>query len=129
MANSRKKMWFLRLVVAERDEDSGRRRGVFGVAYGLLRSGQLARSEHDQLETLTRWFEENLPLPDRSKLSPTAVFWFKTNARKLIRRIWDLVAILKENCVEVELVKTSRPGYIVYEDRYQVAAIPFKDTF
>jgi hypothetical protein len=31
--------------------------------------------------------------------------------------------------VHIELFKTRKPGYRLYEDRFQVAAIPFRDTF
>jgi hypothetical protein len=27
------------------------------------------------------------------------------------------------------VVRTARPGFVVYEDDVQVAAVPFKDTF
>jgi hypothetical protein len=31
--------------------------------------------------------------------------------------------------VHIELFKTRKPGFLIYEDRFQVAAIPFRDTF
>jgi hypothetical protein len=72
------------------------------------------------------WFEEHLPLPDRSKLDRRAIFWFKTGSDRLIERIWDLVELLKEYGYHVELIKTARPGRVCYEDDYQVAATPFR---
>ena len=36
---------------------------------------------------------------------------------------------VREHGPAVEIVKTRRPGYILYEDDHQVAAIPFRDTF
>jgi hypothetical protein len=27
------------------------------------------------------------------------------------------------------MVRTQRPGFVVYEDEIQVAAVPFRDTF
>lgn len=30
--------------------------------------------------------------------------------------------------IEVEVLHTERPGYVVYEDEYQVAAEPFTET-
>ena len=41
----------------------------------------------------------------------------------------DVRERLKERYgIEVEIITTTRPGYIVYEDRFQVAAYPFADT-
>jgi hypothetical protein len=45
----------------------------------------------------------------------------------MIRRLWDLVSVLRENDVGIELICTNNPGHICYEDRYQVAAIPWRD--
>ena len=36
--------------------------------------------------------------------------------------------ILEAHGIVVEMLVTQRPGYIVYEDAYQVAAYPFADT-
>jgi hypothetical protein len=36
--------------------------------------------------------------------------------------MWDLVAILEENDVSVRILKTDKPGMILYEDEFQVVA-------
>jgi hypothetical protein len=69
-----------------------------------------------------------LPPPDRSKIEPMAIFWFKSSAGKFIKQIWELVQVLKEHGYHVENLKTSKPGYICYEDEYQVGARPFRDS-
>ena len=70
-----------------------------------------------------------LAAPDRSKLDTRAIFWFKADAGEVASRVWELAKIVTRRGVGAEIVKTSRPGYIVYEDNLQVAAIPFRDTF
>jgi hypothetical protein len=30
--------------------------------------------------------------------------------------------------IAVETIRTRRPGYVVYEDEFQIAAYPFSDT-
>ncbi len=47
----------------------------------------------------------------------------------MIRRFWNLAGVLKELDYEVRILKTARPGYVLYEDDDQVGAIPFRDTF
>jgi hypothetical protein len=96
-------------------------------AYDLLRSGTLPGWEYARLDDIISWFERHLPLPDRSKLKPRTIFWFKPNGHRFIRKIWDVVAVLKENGLHVEMLKTARPGRVCYEDDYQVAAVPFRD--
>jgi len=36
-----------------------------------------------------------------------------------------MVAILENHDVKVEMLKTQRPGYLVYQDEFQVVAEPF----
>jgi len=39
-----------------------------------------------------------------------------------------VASILDAHGIEVEVLHTVRPGYVVYEDQYQVAAEPFSET-
>ena len=119
---------YLRLVVMQRDADSLRKQGVFCPAYNLLWGDTLSPAESDRLGKIIDWFERHLPLPDRTKLEPMAIFWFKASAVSFIRPIWELVHILEEFGYHVETLKTSKPGYICYEDDYQVGARPFRDS-
>lgn len=118
---------YLRLVVTRRDEESSRRQGVFTSAYELLDGGTVEGEERERLSDLISWFERNLPPPDRSRLVPRSLFWFRPGTDRLVRKLWDLAAILREHGYHVELLKTARPGVICYQDTYQVAAMPFRD--
>ncbi len=57
-----------------------------------------------------------------------AISWFKDTATEHLRRIRDVCAILEHHDVRVRMITTDRPGYILYEDEFQVAAEPFADT-
>jgi hypothetical protein len=57
-----------------------------------------------------------------------AISWFKASARNHVRRLYELVECLESHGVTVRRVLTDRPGYVVYEDPYQVAAVPFRET-
>jgi hypothetical protein len=59
---------------------------------------------------------------------PQAINWFKTAATLHISKMREFQTILERNGIDVEIMTTTRPGYIVYEDRFQVAAYPFADT-
>jgi hypothetical protein len=37
----------------------------------------------------------------------------------------ELVALLEHKAIALEELRTERPGYVVYEDEFQVAAMPF----
>jgi hypothetical protein len=40
----------------------------------------------------------------------------------------ELAALLETSGVHTRMITTRRPGYIVYEDSHQVAAVPFRDA-
>jgi len=55
------------------------------------------------------------------------VCWFKSAATEHIAKVREISCILEQNGVYVQVIKAQRPGYIVYEDEYQVVAEPFAD--
>jgi len=56
------------------------------------------------------------------------IFWFKPEALSLEKRLRSLANSLVACGHGVEVIRTRKPGIILYEDEYQVAAVPFRDT-
>jgi len=122
---------YIRFVVHVKDQDSHQRLGFFGAAYDLLRSGDISIYYEVGIEHFLDWFRHNLHAPPEKLLddNPTALCWFKDDAHEHISKSRKLIQILQEHGIEVEMLVTRKPGYIIYEDDFQVAAIPFyKDT-
>ena len=126
---------YLRFVVPENDEDSGREMGIFVDGGILNESGQLYDYEINIRKSLMLWFTNNLKVPDIQALesnhysNPNAISWFKSSAVTHISKMREYIEILKAHDVPVKQLITDRPGKILYEDEFQIAAIPFKDTF
>lgn len=127
---------YIRFAVSRIDDDSGRGLGIFQAAFGLERGGFLYPGECEALESTRAWFNENLERPSRFTNSKPpyyrkprkAICWFKDSASRHIAKARILVEIVRNHDIEVRTLLTSRAGYIVYEDCYQVAAEPFADT-
>ncbi len=125
---------FIRFVVFERDIRSGVRQGLFQAVVSLRRSGRLSKVDDDRVVAIREWFNLNLPRPLRFNRSrkphekKKAISWFKSDAQRHIAKIRELQVILESYGVHVDVVKTERPGYILYEDEFQVTAEPFRDT-
>jgi hypothetical protein len=125
---------FIRFVISRLDTDSGRRQGLFQAADELRKSGELNAHEDRNLRAIFIWFNENLEKPARLTISSRphakeqAISWFKSSAVKHIRKMREFQRVLESHGILVEEIRTSRPGYIVYEDEFQVAAYPFRDT-
>ena len=124
---------YLRFVVAEIDEDSEKELGVFHAVWNLRTRGKLFQYEEDEHDLIREWFSANLQKPTRFTASKPpfyrkkskAISWFKDSADEHLSRIRSLVAILQNHGIAVQMLRTDRVGYIVYEDEYQIVAEPF----
>jgi hypothetical protein len=124
---------YVRFVVAEIDEDSGKELGVFQAAWNLRDDGKLYPGEDEQLDVIRLSFNDNLEKPRRFTASKPpyyrkkrkAISWFKDSAHEHIARIWSMIAILRNHGILVRMLTTERVGYVTYEDEFQIVAEPF----
>jgi hypothetical protein len=125
---------YVRFVVNQRDANSGRRQGLFQATGASRDSGVLGREDWDRLAAAREWLNHYLERPSRLVVSrrphakAQAISWFKNPANNHIAQMRELQHILEKHGVAVEVLTTERPGYIVYEDEFQVAAYPFRDA-
>lgn len=125
---------FVRFVVRSLDPDSGRRQGLFQALRELHDAGKLDPLDDRDYVLVREWFNEHLAKPSRfaRATSPlaknVAISWFKDTASEHIRQMRMMAGILERHGVQVEMLRTRRPGYLVYEDDHQVVAEPYSDT-
>jgi hypothetical protein len=130
----------IRFVGEEIDEDSRQPIGAFQLAARLSRSGELEGHNARLLERARRWFNEHLPRPRRFShhregwrraasgrhlREPIAISWFKPDAGAHLAEMGKLVNVLRAYDIVVHELRSRRPGYVTYEDRFQVVAVPF----
>lgn len=119
---------YVRFVIGRKDEESQVEQGIFQAAARALEWQSITGSDADELNELRDWFGENLDRPtsfgrDRLRLG---ICWFKTGATEHISRIWEMVRILERNGIYVKKIRTDKPGYVIYEDKWQLVAEPFR---
>lgn len=127
---------YVRFVVADIDEDSGKELGLFHAVGDLRRSGTLRQDEEERHDLIREWFNEHLEKPSRFTSSKPpfhrkkskAISWFKDTAHEHLAHARSLVAILKNHGVSVRMLKAKRVGYVVYEDEFQIVAEAFSDA-
>ena len=118
---------FLRFTILSPDPDTGKNTGILVAAHKLRDEGNLSVDEHRELRLCLQWFNDHLTVPKTYNLqNKRALAWFKPEAQKPIERMWQLKHILDTQGLHVNVLKTATPGRIVFEDGWQVIAIPAK---
>lgn len=74
------------------------------------------------------WFNRWLP-PARTSRDWRAVCWFRGDAGEAISRMWRVVGLVEREGVPVRVYRTTKPGVVICADDFQVAAVPWRDTF
>lgn len=125
---------FIRFVTDHLDEDTGIPSGVFTVAYEILDGSDIDDYYRTEVRKTLDWFVSNLPVPARLKRSGKlnqpgrGICWFKSEATECIANIRYLVHLVREQDIIVREVMTDTPGYMLYEDDFQIVAEPFSST-
>jgi len=109
---------------------------VFQAAFRLRDKGELYDYEEALLREVLDWFNKHLEKPDKFTSSKPpyyrkkskAISWFKESATEHVAMVRHIVSILENHSVQARMIRTARPGYIVYEDEFQVTAEPFANS-
>jgi hypothetical protein len=118
---------FVRFTTGINDPDSHLASGIFHSVLLLCEREPVDEYLRKWMEESCQWFNEHLPVANlRDAPAGRAICWFKDSALWFIAKARELCVVLKEHGVPVRQVTTRRPGYIYYEDRYQIAAVPFR---
>jgi len=94
---------YLRFVVADLDEDSGRELGVFHAARHLRDDEKLHPDEEEQLDVIFHWVSVHLEKPTRFTASKPpfyrkknkAISWFEDSAHEHLAHVREMVVILE----------------------------------
>lgn len=121
----------VRFITPLTDSDSRVKEGLFVAAYRLRDQGDIAKYEREELRSHLQWFSGNLPVPTvlAERGNEGAISWFKSQSKECISRVWSVVHILKENGIVITKITTDNPGYVIYEDDFQIVAWPSGATF
>ena len=105
--------------------------GIFGLANGLARSGQLSPSDWAWWRSNNDWLDAAYPDPaliDPALFGPAthavATCWFKGTADHLLSRVPGYLALLDRYGVPWAARRSNDPGHVLYEDAVQVVVAP-----
>ncbi len=123
---------YIRFITQFINEDREAETGIFQALRHIRDNSLTHNDDVHKLKVLTGWFNVNLDKPTRfsnaGNKSPAAISlsWFKDIAKEHLLKINELIEILEKYDLIVERLTTKNPGYIVFQDEYQISAVPFK---
>ena len=123
---------YIRFITQFINEDHEPETSVFHALRFIAEDSLTQDEDANKLKVLNKWFNKNLDRPNKfsnaSRHNPEAISlsWFKDSAKEHISRVYEIITILEKYHLVVERVISKNPGYIIYEDDYQVSTIPFK---
>lgn len=127
-------MEYTRFFISKNDAKSNKPKGIFQALFDLCDQGMMEDYQLQWFDDVMRWFNKELKRPtqfSRSKrphAASSGICWYKSSANEHINKMYELKEILNQHGIEVEIVRTNKPGYIVFEDDYQIVAEPFVET-
>ena len=125
---------YIRFVVDIRDRRSGHRKGIFAALGVFKKDSNVSTNDYEKYRELAEWFNENLDMPtkfnrsSRKHAQPKALSWYKDTATDHINKTREVAGLLEKYGTSVTMLRTNRPGYVVYESASQIVAEPFNDT-
>lgn len=126
---------FVRFVVPVLSEDTSRATGLFQIK-NLWRRRQVPEPVRHHVASAFEWYGEHLPVPPVVKKERKALCWFRReperpwlpDAHEPLRRAFVLASYLRSHRVRVETLQTADAGELLYEDRWQIVAVPRETT-
>ncbi|OSZ82756.1 hypothetical protein CAP35_05695 [Chitinophagaceae bacterium IBVUCB1] len=124
---------FIRFITEFKNEYDEIETGVFQAVGYLCRTDVMYDYDKKHLMEIRGWFNANLEKPTRfskslKKNAPkVSLAWFKSTATEHLKRMYEMKVIIEKYDITVLVIKRENPGYIVYEDDFQVSTLPHKD--
>ena len=126
---------YLRFITQFINEENKRETGLFN-ALEFVQYHELTTDEYEvTLKELYTWFKQNLDAPGWFAKPQgrwhenKARSWFKDSAKEHIQKVQEIIEILeKYNIVVERITSKTAPGHIVFQDEFQISAVPNSKT-
>ena len=123
---------YLRFITQFINEVDKPETGVFNAMHFIWEHKFTQDEDESKLKELYTWFKSNLDAPpwfSYPKGYPhesKALSWFKDSAKEHILKMQHVMEILERYGVRVNRIWTREPGQIVFEDEFQISAVPWE---
>jgi hypothetical protein len=115
---------FVRITANRLRKNSRQQLGILQAVRYLRDDQKLTPSEFARADKVFDWLYSHLDAPSKKTLrsNPTAVSWFRIEAREHLKRVERLIPIVEAHGYVAKRRTCLKPGKVVYSDALQVLA-------
>ena len=112
-------------------ENPWHQNGLLTFSQQRIEEGQIHKEVRKSIRRVFKWYNKYIPCPPfrkmkkKDKWSADTICWWKESVecnKITIHLMRKLTQLLRWQGYRVKVMKTNRPGKIVYEDEYQIVA-------
>ena len=126
MINAEERYKYTRYVIDDGESDDDEMDGVITILKAKIKEGIVDTHDSQLYEEVMSWYNEVLPVPpynaNRGYWTINSLAYWKSDQREIHEYMFSLVGICERINLKTKVILTNDPGFILYEDAFQVVA-------
>lgn len=126
MINVEERFKYTRYVIDDGERDDGEMDGVITILMDKVKEKIVDTYDSQLYEEVMSWYNEVVPVPpyyaNRGYWTINSLAYWKSDRREIHEYMFSLIGICERVNLKTKVILTNDPGFILYEDAFQVVA-------
>ncbi len=126
MINVEERFKYTRYVIDDGERDDGEMDGVITILMDKVKEKIVDAYDSQLYEEVMSWYNEVVPVPpyyaNRGYWTINSLAYWKSDRREIHEYMFSLIGICERVNLKTKVILTNDPGFILYEDAFQVVA-------
>ncbi len=126
MINVEERFKYTRYVIDDGERDDGEMDGVITILMDKIKDKIVDTYDSQLYEEVMSWYNKVVPVPpyyaNRGYWTINSLAYWKSDRREIHEYMFSLIGICERVNLKTKVILTNDPGFILYEDAFQVVA-------
>ena len=126
MINVEERFKYTRYVIDDGERDDGEMDGVITILIDKIKDKIVDTYDSQLYEEVMSWYNKVVPVPpyyaNRGYWTINSLAYWKSDRREIHEYMFSLIGICERVNLKTKVILTNDPGFILYEDAFQVVA-------
>ena len=126
MINVEERFKYTRYVIDDGERDDGEMDGVITILIDKIKDKIVDTYDSQLYEEVMSWYNKVFPIPpyysNRGYWTINSLAYWKSDRREIHEYMFSLIGICERVNLKTKVILTNDPGFILYEDAFQVVA-------